>query len=263
MTVQTKDIINVGSLKALSILITLSTTILFARLLGPQQYGTFAFLVSIVTLLSLPISNGLSQFLSREISKLTSRSDPQAIRELVCATQKSVAFYSAVLILPVLGMGLWNTQWQVHLGTHNILLAFLILPLWGLISIRSGILRGMRMPTLAQAPELLCKPLCMLAALIPCWYISSLDLEGALLIHLGSMTATLILAAMVATSKFPQATAFRPLPSPAHHWKKPLLIIAMIATISGSNQHIALVTVGFLSDADQVAAYKLLSAYPP
>jgi len=70
------------ALKATNALVGFLTTVLLARMLGAQGYGIYAYALSLITLLALPVAAGLPKLLIRETSQGLAQGRPDLVASL-------------------------------------------------------------------------------------------------------------------------------------------------------------------------------------
>lgn len=61
--------LGVGGLKLLYLPLTLITSIVLARGLGPAGYGQYSFVMAAISILALPVGAGLGQLVTREVAR--------------------------------------------------------------------------------------------------------------------------------------------------------------------------------------------------
>jgi len=63
------------SMRVLAVIASLLSSIALARTLGPETYGTYAFVLSLIVLLALPVQMGLPTLITRETAKAITLQD--------------------------------------------------------------------------------------------------------------------------------------------------------------------------------------------
>ncbi|MCK2150076.1 oligosaccharide flippase family protein [Marinobacter alexandrii] len=152
----------VGALRLVSLPLTLLTTVLLARLLGPQGFGQYSFVVAVITTLTIPLAPALLQLITRETAALYYAGEYGQIRQLSRWANRRVIIGSLIIIV-VVTIGVVNTSdWSA--GGRWILLLMILpaVPLLGLNAVRLGILTGLRKVISGQIPDLFVKPVALL-----------------------------------------------------------------------------------------------------
>lgn len=210
-------------LRVLGIFLAFVATIVFARLLGPEEYGRYALVFSWATVATVLASLGLPDYLVREAAR---EQGPRAGAGLLrwADPRLLVAGVAAGLLLLALGTALVP-------GTGMIpLLLAAPLPLLGsLAAVRQSVLRARRRIAASLWPLLLVTPAGSIAGL----YVAALWL---------GWSASALMAASLATSLLVLALASAQVgaPSPRHQAERrslrvalPFALIAVLFMING------------------------------
>lgn len=134
------------------------TTIVLARILGPDGLGTYAATMSWIGILTIPASLGLPTLSVRLVASYNVSGQWKKMRGLIVRAQRLVLGFAIILallsdaIVFALSDRLSN-QFEVAM-----IIASLILPLLAVNAVRSGVLRGLHRVTLAQVPDYLVVP---------------------------------------------------------------------------------------------------------
>jgi O-antigen/teichoic acid export membrane protein len=169
-----------GAIKFGSLGIAFIASLLYARALGPTEYGAYAYVLAWTALLTIPSTLGLPQYLLRESAK-----SPASWRRLLGWGDRRVLIAGAISAAAMAGIALLSDESDMP---HLLLLAMPIPLLNALVSIRSGLLQGRGEVVASQWPNLLLAPALILASLSVIWLLS------------GRISATmLLLTTMIAT----------------------------------------------------------------
>jgi O-antigen/teichoic acid export membrane protein len=139
--------------------------ILLARTIGSDGVGIYSYVVVLITVLLIPLSNGAHTLVLKLAAEATAH---HKWSELKGATIASVLFaigfaLSVGLILAVIYFG---TSWLPAVAGSGLILALAFVLLFdGLSAVRSGFMRGLDYPLLAQMPELVARPAILLVCL--------------------------------------------------------------------------------------------------
>ncbi len=145
------------SIKFLATFFAFLSGILLARLLGLEGFGFYTLAFSTVILLSVPLSLGLPNLITRYVSKYESSGNYPAIKGLLIRTKQIVyGSSSGILIIALISYYFWWKNLNPIL-VQTIWYGLVLLPFIGLQSIRAAALRGMRFIILAQLPDSLLK----------------------------------------------------------------------------------------------------------
>ena len=156
-----KSLAGIGVLRIASIPVSLLVTIILARVLGVENFGFYTFILALVPLISLPVSGGLLQLLTREFTCYLQDQDVGSFECLIKVSSRLIIINTSVLVG---GYVFSNYIFNISLGEkwEFFPIAILMVPLIGFTSIRSAILRSLKMPVLAELEGQIVQPLVVL-----------------------------------------------------------------------------------------------------
>lgn len=165
------------------------STVLLARALGPADYGVYAYVYALVSLLSVPSEFGLPVLVVRETARGMAREDYPAVQGIWRWAGKVTAIISLSLVVltalalyflkqPLAGKKLMTFAW-----------ALALVPLVALGDLRGAALRGLQRVIAGQMPEFLIRPGLLV-----------LFLAAAVLLRGGDLTAPQAMAFYVVAS---------------------------------------------------------------
>ena len=139
--------------------------IVLARWLGAGGVGSYAYLVIVLTLLSIPFANGGQTLVLKLTAEATALGDwSEAKGAMIAATGLAFVYAALVGLLFVVFFAIWPGILS-EFGPGIVPTIAGILLLDSLCAIRSGFLRGLDRPAQAQLPELLIRPTILLVGL--------------------------------------------------------------------------------------------------
>lgn len=236
---------------------TLLTAILFARVLGPEDYGRYGIVMSIITLAVLPTIAGLPQLIVREIAKYRINGEYSLLRGMLIWSNRYVLIFSLlsmVFIYLLVKLGLWDSQ----IGSL-ILYAVFLIPIKGLLSRQGAILNGFQQPELAQLPTLVLAPISALIITCGVYYFLAKELDSKILIyvqttaHLGAVLIGLFLVRFIVNNGSKTS-------SPCYQikgWHTSLLPFTFITIVGTMNSELATVLLGFLGSEESVGYFRV------
>ena len=138
--------------------LALATSVLLARLLGPEGYGIYAFAFSLVGLLSLPAQAGLPTLLVREVARYEVDGRWGLMVGLLRRSNQAVALVTLIIATGAVAfMSLTGVRPGSPSGA-TFIAALALLPLMALGNLRGAALRGLRKVVEGQLPEFLLRP---------------------------------------------------------------------------------------------------------
>ncbi|KPQ20036.1 MAG: Membrane protein involved in the export of O-antigen and teichoic acid [Halomonas sp. HL-93] len=249
--------LGVGGLKLFYLPLTLITSILLARGLGPAGYGQYSFVMAVISLLALPVGSGLGQLVTREVAKYHHSEEWGLFRGLLERAHQWIILGSAILAGAIALVAARNASWVVDDRWTLLLLATLLLPLLGLNALRSATLRGLRNVFYAQLPEMSARPglhlvivggLLALGMLNPATALVSQILATGLAFALGAWFLIRLKPAELGHAR----------PEYSHHeWGRALLPFTMLAAVGTLNGQIGILALGWLGTDEDIAALRV------
>jgi O-antigen/teichoic acid export membrane protein len=251
--------VGVGALKLISIPLTLAASILLARSLGPEGFGQYAFVIALITTLSIPLAPALMQLTTRETALMHQSGELGQVRALLRWGNRHVLLGSALILVGVGGIAIWNAEWQIDDRWTLVLLSLAALPLLGLNAIRSGILAGLRRVVIGQFPDLVIRPLALLFVATVLFLGGLLSPLTAVAAFIAGAVSALIVGAVLLRRTFPETGDDLPSNDAAQHkqWRRAWMPFTLLVAASTLNAQIGILLLGWFSADDQVAAMQV------
>lgn len=230
--------------------------IILARMLGPEGYGFYSFIISIITVATIPVTAGLPQLLIREIANLELEKKWEELKGLLNWSSYYVITISSVVML-CLAIAIWQ-EWIDSTTGHILWFALVLIPLRGTLAKQGALLNGLRKPMLAQFPNVLLAPMITLSCLTYL-FLGQIEFSVKNLIHIqliasgGAVLLSIVLIKRVLPKKIKPA-------SPTYFlskWHKALLPFTLMTFIATLNTEFASVLLGFLGDTTSVGYFKV------
>lgn len=138
-------------------LLALGVAVLIARLLGPDEYGKYAIMLSLATLLGIPFQAGLPRTMTRDIAIARTSGDPGRIRAIIrFGAMVFLLLIPAVLLVAIC---IWITGYEVAGVALGVVFAGILAPLLAANSNRMAVMRGLGSAIRSQIPDMLIQPL--------------------------------------------------------------------------------------------------------
>jgi len=238
--------------------LTFIATMLLARLLGAAGYGVYAYVYSLITVLSIPSQFGLPPLVLRETAKGIARNEPALVRGIWVWSGRFVALASLGLVL-VGGVGAWIWRARFH-GVYltTFAWALLLVPLVALGNLRGAALRGLRLVVQGQLPENLIQP-CALTVLLAIVLLLgySPSPAQAMACQVAAAAVAFGVGAWLLVRATPaEVRQIRPR-FEGHLWLRSVLPLALIGAMRLINKNASVLILGLFVPPDQIGIYRL------
>ncbi len=230
--------------------------IILARALGPEGYGLYSFIISLVTVATIPVTAGLAQLLIREIANLEFEKKWDELKGLLNWSSYYIYTLSSVVMLG-LSLSIWQ-EW-IDATTGQILwFALILIPLRGTLAKQGAILNGLRKPMLAQFPNVLLAPSITLSCLAILFF-SNLEfsVQNLIYIQIFASSGGVLISIMLIRKSIPKQLNSSFSSYFLSRWHKTLFPFTLMTFIATMNTEFASVLLGFLGDTTSVGYFKV------
>jgi O-antigen/teichoic acid export membrane protein len=173
--------------------------VLLARVLGIEQYGQYAYVISWLMILALPCKLGMETTLVRFLAAYRARKQWDLLFGIIQFAKRSTLFTS-IIVACITALVIWGIRSRIGTSfTLTFWLGCAALPILTMLHVRQSALRAFRHVFMAGAPESLIQPLLLLLLVIIFGIFIKIPLNGPLVMIFHG--ATLFLALLV-TSKW-------------------------------------------------------------
>lgn len=251
-----KQFFGTAGVQLLSKAIVLVSGIIFARYLGPEQYGLYGYAMSILVLFTLPVTAGLPNLIIREIAKFQLEKKWASLVGMINWSRYYVLSISAISML-VLAFLLYIDFFDSNI-TPLLVIAIFLIPFRGLLTQQGAILNGLRKPVFAQIPSTILSPLLMLFVLL-FFIFNQYELTGELLVKVGVIGAILAftLSALFVKKTLKQEIKIVKPNYKIKEWQKSLSPFMLMAIVSTLNTELAVLFLGYFDNSESVAFFKV------
>lgn len=230
--------------------------VVFARYLGPEQYGLYGFVLAIITLATLPVIAGLPSLIIREIAHYHLDEKWALLMGVIHWSRVHVLVLSFVVgsgMLLALYFGLFESELSQLLW-----MAVCLIPLRGILGQQGAILNGFGQPVLAQLPVQIFTPLIVLGV-VSFYVLRDLELNAGKLINLSVIASAFAVGVSVILLKVTVGALYKK-SDPEYRireWQKSLLPLTLMVFLETFNIELASVVLGWFVNTESVAYFKV------
>jgi len=246
-------------LKIASAGLTFLVTVILARTLGPADYGVYAYIYALVSLLSVPSEFGLPQLVVRETARGVSRGDYATVQGIWRWAGRTTALLSFSLVAITL-IVLWLFKEPLAGKKFSTFIwALALVPLVSLGDLRGAALRGLQRVMAGQLPEFLIRPglhVFLLAGAALIWD-GSLTAPDAMFLYVLAAGLSFAVGAWLLWRVTPlEARSVKP-SFAGRSWLLSTLPLAFIGGMQLINQQASVLIQGFFLPDAQIGVYRV------
>lgn len=248
------------SMRVLAVLASLLSSVALARTLGPEAYGTYAFVLALVALLALPAQVGLPTLITRETAKAATLQDWGLLRGLWTWSGRFIVIASAFIIAAVV-IGFVAFP-DIISSERRAAFAWGIwlVPLLALAAAREAALRGLKAIFFSALPDQILRPL-MLAALVVGVGILAKDAPSAktaMQLNLVAAGLAFVIGAILLLRKQPrEASGSGPVITRQAEWLGAIIPFSLIAGLQVIRDNTDILMLGYWYDDTDVGLYRI------
>lgn len=234
------------------------STVMLARILGSRGYGEYAYVYTIVTVLTIPSQFGLPTLLMREVANMEAAARWSLLRGLLVRSHQAVAFVSALaIILGVVATELIRSREQVT-GTVTMLWGFALLPALAFESVCSACLRGLRRPFEGTMANQVVRPalLVLVVAMGTFGFRAVFDAEWAMAAHVFAAYAAYAYGLWMLVRYLPRPVWTAKGIYQDRSWATSAVHLSLLTGIQIFNNQVDVLLLGALRSTDQVGIYR-------
>lgn len=234
--------------------------VVLARILGPADYGTYAYVFALVSLLAIPAQIGLPQLVVRETAKTQSHEAWGLMRGL----WQWVTCVSLTLSL-LLALVTGGIAWLIadHIAVPQLMTlawGLILVPLIALGNLRGAALRGLGRVVQGQLPEFVLRPgLLIVLLVLPLSGKNDLTAAHAMALH--ALAATAAFAAglwLLHRGRPSPLTAAGTVPIyESRNWLASALPLAFVVGVRVISNQTDILMLGVFEDVEKVGMYRV------
>ena len=245
-------------LKAGNAAFTLGVAAALARALGPEGYGIYAFVFSILTILSIPAQGGIPKLIVREVAKYQVREEWGLMRGVLRRANQTVFALSLLLVAgSIVVVSFFRPA--VLSDTHVLTFGWglLLVPLIALGNVRGATLRGLRQVVRGQLPEMFVRPGLLFLLAVIAAVAFTIGPQHAMALHVGAAAAAFLVGVVMLRRAIPAEVRAAEPRYETRAWAASVIPFALLATAALANQQTDVLMLGLLSTNANVGLYKM------
>jgi O-antigen/teichoic acid export membrane protein len=247
-----------AALKVANVFLMLASGVLLARVMGPEHYGIYAFVLSVVTLLILPAKAGLPTLLVRETAYNQLKGNWGLLRGLLKLGGRFVLGYSIFIVAAA-----WiyvHYQWEGGSTVRGeaFLWALALVPFLAYTGIRAGTLRGLRWVISSEIPEQLIRPVVVVVCAGFLLLIGrEIDAVTAVQINIISAIVAFLIGTIILLKALPARTKQSAPEYTLRPWLASLFPLSIFVGLKLLDAQVSLILLGVFSSSEEVALFKV------
>lgn len=230
--------------------------VLFARYLGPEQFGLYSFVLSIVAVATLPAIAGLPNLLVREVAHSHTEKNWPLLFGVINWSRLYVLSISALVIVFIY-LAVYLKYFSPPISSI-MWFAILLVPIRGMLTQQGAVLNGLSEPVLAQLPAQIFAPTFTLIILLICIY-SNVTLTSLRLIYIAIFSTTFAyLTSLILLHRTSRPIIIKSAPTyTLKKWHCSLLPFSLMTIITTLNTELGSILLGSLGSTESVAYFKV------
>ncbi len=248
-------------LRLVAMVLSLATAVVLARALGPAEYGTYAYVFALVTLLALPAQVGIPTLLVRETARAHAQKEWSNLKTLWRWATRTI-LGTSLAITAILALILWGSSDHATNTWRTAVSAVLLIPLIALGNARGAALRGLRRIVSGQLPEAILRPGFFLLFISAAW-MAGLKLTAATAMswHVLAAACGFLIGAIILFKARPNEMINAQLDHGCTSgWLKAAVPLAAIGGLQTVGNQTGIVLLGLMGTHAEVAMYKVAAS---
>lgn len=252
----------VGSivLRISNVSLGLALAVVLARTLGPEGYGTYAYVFALVSILAIPAQFGVPRLVVRETAKAQANENWGLMRGVWRWSTQVILILSICLacVSAVLAWVLNDRFTDLQLTTFYF--GVMLVPVIALGNLRGAALQGLRRVIWGQLPENILRPGFLVLLLLSAVWLSrgGLSASQAMGLHVVAAGAAFLVGVLLLNFSRPVPLRFAPPPIYFYRdWLMAIWPLALTAGMQQINKNADIVMVGCFLSPENVGVYRI------
>lgn len=259
-----RDLVSGGignvAIKIAQVLIAVVLSAVLARALGPADFGVYAYVFTLVSVLIIPAQFGLPKLLIRETSAAQALDRLGLVRG-VWTWSLWVGLASTAVVALLAFAVVFSLRDQLSTEAYfTALFGVALLPLMTLSRLVGGSLRGLRKVIAGQAPDVLFRPgiLCLMVLAVVWGYDLPLSAPRAMQFHVIAAAISMLVGVLMLSRSRPRGLLSAA--QPVYHSRAWFTAVVPFIWITGTqqiNQYADILMLGVFGTSEQVGIYRV------
>ncbi len=235
------------------------SSILLARFLGATSYGAYALAFAWVNLLTIPAVLGLGELLVREVSVYKTQENWGHLKGIL-RWANGAALLASLLIALVATAIIWSVQ-GISTSSLALVIALSSLPLAALTLVRQAALRGLNHIVAGQIPEMLVRPVLLIALVVGAYFALGSEFNAAWAVGMSVLATGLsfLVGAWLLRRALSREVVQAAPQYQMKTWLSSALPFLLIGGVLIINARTDIIMLGFLGTQAEVGIYRIVA----
>jgi len=253
-----KDSIGSFIIKSCGLVLQLIAGILIARSLGVAGYGTYAYALAIINLITIPTVMGLPQLITRNVAVYHVKNEFGLIRGLLVRANQAVFMLSLIMVLIALSISLIFSHGFDNVRFQTFLISLILLPILALKNLRMAALRGLKHVVLSLMPEMLFRRgFFIILILIGIIFLpSGISPQLVIIFQVSAASIAFLLGIVFLLHALPKETKTAVSEFETRAWLKSALPFMLLGAMQIVNTQTDIVMLGIFRSVEEVGIYR-------
>lgn len=241
-------------------LLTLAMTVVLARLLGPAGYGVYAYVYSLILVLSVPAQFGLPPLIVRETARGQANMEWGRVKGVARWSNAIAILLSTITILIAASVALYFSDSFTADQLATFAWGLMLMPLLVLGNLRGAVLRGLRKVIQGQLPEKIVRPGLFTIMILGVGFLFTKEpLTASLAMALQAISALLafLFGIWLLNRGNPVEVKNAPSSYDARRWLLTVFPLALTAGLHLVNTYADILMLGIFGSAEEVGIYRV------
>ena len=244
-------------IKIVSLGLTFVTSILLARLLGSEGYGTYAFALSWVNLLGIFAIFGIDRLFIRETAVHTKQKNWGRVNGLL-KWGNALSLFISLLLVSSASFIAWSLIDETNsVIIQSLWIALILLPFMSITALRAATLQGLHKVAIAQLPEDIVRPIvfAILLGITFLFFRDSVTPQYVMTFNVTGYVIAFIAGLYILFKHLPSEVLHATPEYDAKKWLKAATILSFLGAIHIVNREIRTLMLGTIGTIDDVGIY--------